>query len=329
MKTEKMIRGSGNGGGIIGTIENEGEIEIKGESEIEECKANEGNGGGMMMILNENGKIRLNRVIMKKNEVNQLNGMGGGIYLIINGDNPDWSFSSIIFEGNKGWKGRDLMFSCSNLRTGIKENKWEFASSYLGTSEQIMAIDSSVFSSPLPLLYFVVLYSSSTIHLVKGEEEGREGEEKWCGMSLYPCSSLSVGIFHMEGEYERTGYVMNQLNIDGCVELNNILLKTRSSPSSLLLSDSFPSPSLSSIFNCVGPSLFENLNFLLPSSISPCSPPLTSLLSSSVSLIFTNISIQPLSSSPSTSSLPFSLFSFLSGRVRIEGMKMKSIECSH
>jgi hypothetical protein len=71
-KIETREREEGDGE-IMEEIGEGGEIEINGNSEIEECKTSGGYGGWMMIILNENVKIILNGVkIMKK----EANGMG-------------------------------------------------------------------------------------------------------------------------------------------------------------------------------------------------------------------------------------------------------------
>jgi hypothetical protein len=82
IKIEKREREEGDGE-IMEEIGEGGEIEIEGSSEIEECKSNEWNGGWMMIILNDNVKIILNGVKIRKNEVN---GMGYGIDLSLSGD---------------------------------------------------------------------------------------------------------------------------------------------------------------------------------------------------------------------------------------------------
>jgi hypothetical protein len=54
-------------------------------------------------------------VKIKKNEVNELDGLDGGIYLIVNGDNPNWSFSSIQIDYcMNGYDFHSIIVECLN-----------------------------------------------------------------------------------------------------------------------------------------------------------------------------------------------------------------------
>jgi hypothetical protein len=113
------------------------------------------------------------------------------------------------------------------------------------------------------LIALIVVYQAENIYFDLSFNDGEK--LKTYGTTKYPCSSLSIGITHTVGEYEKTGYIQNYLNMDTPISLNNTFFKIRQSHATFHIPSSILSSKLSSLIDCVCILLFENINFLLSS----------------------------------------------------------------
>ncbi|KAH7817575.1 uncharacterized protein MONOS_18124 [Monocercomonoides exilis] len=191
---------------------------------FEGCLAQDSEKGGMgRMKLNVGGELQLEECSVRACGCNIEYGKGGGMFVESEEEGAlKFVFRNCLFEGNMGWKGKDIFVSCINIEKQINENQFELNAEGISMlrDDSICGTDKTEHvGADVDLMKFISVFKSRTIIVsgrcnCSGGEISYGADERQCGAADRPCATVEYGASHLCG----TLFVV--LGIDGESSLN-------------------------------------------------------------------------------------------------------------
>ncbi|KAH7821044.1 uncharacterized protein MONOS_11310 [Monocercomonoides exilis] len=146
---------------------------------------------------------------------NENGGKGGGIYLNYSHSpiTPSFCFSSVAFNDNKGWIGRDIYLECHNLAENVNEESFAFAHEILQKNNSLFGkdLDGMFQGEDVDLFIFLEGFEKKTVFISSDSEVG---DVKWCGVKCAPCLTLEIGLSHLAADES-----LNHVVLSGSIQI--------------------------------------------------------------------------------------------------------------
>ncbi|KAH7830809.1 uncharacterized protein MONOS_11616 [Monocercomonoides exilis] len=207
-------RNLGNGAAIESEMVSDGIIKINNVT-LSDCRCLSGNGGGICCLM------RSGNVFDIGNSAAALfsscavpvsaakKGKGGGIFLIVEDSECDFSLKNLTFSNCSAWKGRNLFVDAPTLKDIMYNSSIGFSRTGMN-DEDLMGYEQGYRDIPVPLIPYLKSFSSPAF--VGGM---KERDFNACGFIDYPCSTIEKAVsvrFHNSAKslILRSGFVWKE-----------------------------------------------------------------------------------------------------------------------
>ncbi|KAH7826393.1 uncharacterized protein MONOS_14095 [Monocercomonoides exilis] len=193
-----------------------------------DCRAKQSLQGGVMELwINGGGRMNMVNSSVVRCSCSDT-GKGGGVYVGSNETGVlDFEFRTMVFVANTAGVGCDIFVQCFSISSQINETQFRFDLRKISDQEKgICGIDSTEHKTDTNLLDFITVYLSDTIYICS-ERYGGGKNDRQCGAPLLPCATIDYALDHLTGEYVSEMYVVEQANLEGEAELNEMELSSR------------------------------------------------------------------------------------------------------
>jgi hypothetical protein len=141
-------------------------------------------------------------------------GRGGGMYIEMPSTCDTLTLSELIFSSKKGFLGRDLFLSCSDIATVGNKESFRFYKNIKDIDNSLMGMDKNVFKEGIDLIFVLDGYKGKKLYV-----SGSVGHDSsYCGDLIVQCATIEEVTKHtisMEEECE--------IRIDGEVVVEHVL----------------------------------------------------------------------------------------------------------
>ncbi|KAH7826413.1 uncharacterized protein MONOS_4210 [Monocercomonoides exilis] len=193
-----------------------------------DCRAKQSLRGGVMELwINGGGRMNMVNSSVVRCSCSDI-GKGGGVYVGSNETGVlDFEFRTMVFVANTAGVGCDIFVQCFSISSQINETQFRFDLRKISDQEKgICGIDSTEHKTDTNLLDFITVYLSDTIYVCSERSSGGKNDRQ-CGAPLLPCATIDYALDHLTGEYVSEMYVVEQANLEGEAELNEMELSSR------------------------------------------------------------------------------------------------------
>ncbi|KAH7828024.1 uncharacterized protein MONOS_13018 [Monocercomonoides exilis] len=205
------------------------EVRLQMESStIDGCgSASSYEGGGMLFLLNERGRLEMNRTNVSECFCSNI-GRGGGLFLksqSVSQKILPFVLSNITFLRNVASKGRDVFVKCIDLDSQISESQFLISFGEPFVKElAIWGCTADNYGDEEDLLRRVFVFRSEFIFVSSIVENS--SNSKQCGEMKSTCSSLDVGVSHIiPSDYSQL-YIWNETTLASSCSAEKVTIKS-------------------------------------------------------------------------------------------------------